>query len=147
MNMICLALALLLVSLPALAQSMAPRPPVGPEVVFTRTVGPWESEGRSGFARIVLARTGAREDTARLHVQWIAVDPRTGRFQIIASEEVQEIFDWRLRLDDYRVERQDLSAVVLLEATILTSGQQGRYELIIRNPGDVQFQRLSSAVR
>lgn len=109
------------------------------EIMFVRIAGTWASPEREGLTRIVLIRPSARAEAMRLFVQWLAPDSRGGRFAVVAAEEVPEIFDWRIKIDDYRIEPETNGSRVVFEATVLTNGQRRRYELAIGPPGDVMF--------
>ncbi|CEJ13159.1 hypothetical protein BN1110_03469 [bacterium YEK0313] len=109
------------------------------EIMFVRIAGTWASPEREGLTRIVLIRPSVRAEAMRLFVQWLAPDSRGSRFAVVAAEEVPEVFDWRLKIDDYRIEPETTGSRVLFEATVLTNGQRRRYELTIGPPGDVMF--------
>jgi len=140
-------LLLLAVLAPTVASAQGPDPlsralqTLPGEVVFLRSTGPWEREGRTGSARILLVRASPRDETARLFLQWIAPDQR-GRPGVIVQEEIGEVFDWRLRMDDYRIEREAHGTRVVFDATVLTNNQLRRYELRIGGPGDFKFEPL-----
>jgi hypothetical protein len=108
------------------------------DIVLVRTTGTWSNGEREGPTRIVLLRAG--DDAMRLFVQWLAVaDARSGRLASVATEEIPEIFDWRARIDDYRVEPAPGGSRVILDATILTNQQARRYVLTIGPPGEVML--------
>lgn len=127
---------------PALAQSDAGRAlsSLSPDVLFVRATGPWASGQRSGTSRMVLLRTPSADGAQRLYVQWLAViDPAEGRTGVITTEEIPEVFDWRVGIEDYRVEPEGAGSRVLIDGKVLGSGQSRRYLLTIGPPGEVTF--------
>lgn len=110
------------------------------EVMFLRATGQWRQGDREGPSRIVLLRTNAPDGAMRLFVQWLAVaDQRTGRIGVVATEEIPEVFDWRVKIEDYRIEPDVDGARVMFDGVVLTSGQKRRYMLTIGPPGEVMF--------
>ncbi len=76
----------------------------------------------------------------RLYVQWLAViDPSEARMGVITTEEIPEVFDWRVGIEDYRVEPEGAGSRVLIDGKVLGSGQSRRYLLTIGPPGEVTF--------
>lgn len=133
-------LAMGAIALPLTARaSSAPRPTLAGDVVFVRVAGPWAADQREGFSRLVLVRGTARDEQARLYVQWVTVDTRAGRFAVARTEEVEEVFDWRLRIDDYQVNPTESGSSVTLDATVITNGMKRRYDLVIGSPGVLTF--------
>lgn len=141
-----LSLALMLASAgPALPQSDPLRvlSAIPTEVMFLRAAGQWRQGERSGPLRLVLLRTASPDGAMRLYVQWLQVaDERTGRLASVATEEIPEIHDWRVRIEDYRIEPEVDGARVALDGTVLTSGRSRRYLLVIGPPGEVSFSAL-----
>jgi hypothetical protein len=136
-----LTAAMLLASRPAVPQVVdAPRvlSAIPGEVIFLRLTGSWENDRRGGPTRIVLVRA-ANEDAMRLFVQWLVHDRRANRFSVFATEEVPEVYDWRISIDDYRVEPEATGSRVVLEASVLSSGARRTYQLTIGQPGEVMF--------
>lgn len=116
---------------------------IPPEVMFLRAAGQWRQGERTGPLRIVLVRTDAPDGAMRLYVQWLQVaDERTGRLATVATEEIPEVFDWRVRIEDYRIEPDVEGARVSFDGTVLTSGRSRRYMLVIGPPGEVSFSAL-----
>ena len=140
-----LVLVLAALAAPALAQSDAGRAlsSLSPDVLFVRATGPWVSGERRGTSRIVLLRTPSPDGAQRLYVQWLAViDPSTGRTGTVATEEIPEVFDWRVGMEDYRVEPDGAGSRVQIDGRVLGSGQPRRYLLTIGPPGEVTFGAL-----
>lgn len=140
---IAVMLAALFPALPAAAQSPDPTRTLSAipgEVMFLRATGTWHQGDREGPSRIVLLRTGSPDGAMRLFVQWLAVaDQRSGRLGVVATEEIPEVFDWRVKIEDYRIEPEVNGARVLFDGTVLTGGQRRSYILTIGPPGEVMF--------
>jgi hypothetical protein len=137
------ALAVMLAAAEARAQSPDPTrilSAIPPEVMFLRATGTWSQGERDGPTRIVLMRTGSPDGAMRLFVQWLATaDRRTGRLGVVATEEIPEVFDWRVKIEDYRVEPDANGSRVVFDGTVLTSNQRRSYLLTIGPPGEVMF--------
>jgi len=112
------------------------------EVMFLRATGPWTSGEREGTTRMVILRSGSPDGAQLLYVQWLAAADRTGRIAVVATEEVPEVFDWRVAIEDYRVEPDANGSRVLLDGRIIGSGQGRRYMLTIGPPGEITFAAL-----
>lgn len=109
------------------------------EVMFVRIAGSWASDDRRGPTRLVLIRPSPRDEAMRLYVQWLALDPRGNRFSVVATEEIPEVFDWRIKIDDYRIEPDANGSRVIFDAIVLTNSQRRTYVLTVGPPGDVMF--------
>jgi hypothetical protein len=134
--------AMLVLATPALAQSDAGRAlaSLSPDVLFVRATGPWVSGERNGTSRMVLLRTPSPDGAQRLYVQWLAIiDPSEARMGVITTEEIPEVFDWRVGIEDYRVEPEGAGSRVLIDGRVIGSGQMRRYLLTIGPPGEVTF--------
>ena len=112
------------------------------EVMFLRATGAWQSGEREGTTRMVILRSGSPDGALRLYVQWMATTERGGRAAVVATEEVPEVFDWRVAVEDYRVEPDANGSRVLLDGRIIGSGQSRRYMLTIGPPGEITFAAL-----
>jgi hypothetical protein len=136
-------LALLVAAGPLAAQSPDPTRTLSAipgEVMFLRATGNWRQGDREGPSRIILLRTSSPDGAMRLFVQWLTVaDQRTGRIGVVATEEIPEVFDWRVKIEDYRIEPDVDGARVMFDGVVLTSGQRRRYMLTIGPPGEVMF--------
>ncbi len=116
------------VAAPALAQSDAGRAmaSLSPDVLFVRATGPWSSGQRQGTSRMVLLRTPSPDGAQRLYVQWLAIlDPAEGRLGVIATEEIPEVFDWRVGIEDYRLEPEGSGSRVLIDGRVSARGRRG----------------------
>jgi len=131
---------------PAAGQSPDPRgalASIAPEVMFLRATGSWTRGDREGTTRMVILRSGSPDGAQRLFVQWLGpADRAGGRAAVVATEEVPEVFDWRIGIEDYRVEPEAGGSRVLLDGRIIGSGQARRYMLTIGPPGEITFSSL-----
>lgn len=110
------------------------------EVMFLRATGTWSQGDREGPSRIIILRTNAPDGALRLFVQWLQVsDRRSGRLGVVATEEIPEIFDWRVKIEDYRIEPEANGARVILDGIVIPTSQRRRYLLTIGPPGEVLF--------
>ncbi|AVO45176.1 hypothetical protein [Phreatobacter cathodiphilus] len=132
--------------LPARAQSPDPvraLSSLAPEIMFVRATGTWTTGEREGTSRIVLLRSGSPDGAQRLFVQWLnRPDAASGRPAIAATEEIPEVFDWRVGIEDYRVEPEANGARVVIDGRIIGTGRSRRYVLAIGPPGEVSFSAL-----
>lgn len=142
-------LALLAAGLvPAAAHAQAPDPAralasLAPEIMFVRATGTWNTGEREGTSRIVLVRSGSPDGAQRLFVQWLnRPEDASGRSAIAATEEIPEVFDWRVGIEDYRVEPEANGARVVIDGRIIGTARTRRYTLSIGPPGEVTFSAL-----
>lgn len=116
---------------------------LAPEVMFVRATGSWSSGERSGTTRIVLLRSGSPDGAQRLFVQWLnRPEDAASRPAVAATEEIPEIFDWRIGVGDYRVEPDANGARIVLDGRIIGTDRNRRYLLSIGPPGEVSFSAL-----
>lgn len=116
---------------------------IAPEVMFVRATGGWSTVERTGTTRIVLLRSGSPDGAQRLFVQWLnRPDEPFGRPAVAATEEIPEIFDWRVGIEDYRVEPEANGSRVVLDGRIIGTDRSRRYMLSIGPPGEVTFSAL-----
>ncbi len=116
---------------------------LAPEIMFVRATGTWTTGEREGTSRIVIVRTGSPDGAQRLFVQWLnRSEAGSGRPAIAATEEIPEVFDWRVGIEDYRVEPEANGARILIDGRIIGSNRSRRYILAIGPPGEVSFAAL-----
>ncbi len=143
-----LLLAFLGLSLLGPAQAQTRLDPARPEtkllsaipasVLFVRTTGIWRKNDKSGLSRMILARTDGPGTHPRLYVQWLQMEERTGQMQVIETVEIQEVMDWRLRINDYRIDALESGAAVTLMASPLATKVERNYLMEITGPGEVR---------
>lgn len=100
--------------------------------------GTWQSEGKSGAYRVVVARSGGDAVTARLFVQWIAYG-EAGESTVEHSIEITEFAPLGRDIVDITSE-SDAEGLSLFIDTIEPSGSADeQYELHIFGPNDYRF--------
>lgn len=147
-----LALGLIVLLLgPAVAQAQQPPGPlmpnadaaglslIPPNVLFVRSAGFWHKDEKSGAIRMILARIGPAGSTPRLFVQWLSPDAPGGQMRLIAQQEITEVTDWRLRINDLRLETIPTGTMAIFEATPLPNPVERRYYLEIGGPEETRF--------
>jgi hypothetical protein len=117
---------------------------VASDIVFVRVVGRWSSAGERGFMRLVLTRSRRVVDAVHLHIEWIEVAADNLATRTIASQEIEQVFAERLRINDYRSEQGQDETLVLFDVTRTTDGTEETWEMILRHPGDVRFNKASN---
>jgi hypothetical protein len=131
--------ALLSFSPPALADPVADgiaAIPGGVEDI--RIGGTWESEGKTGAYRVVIARSGGDTVTARLFVQWIGYQ-EDGSATVDNSIEIKELADLKVDIVNYQSESDRDGLSVYIE-TIGTDGDRNdSYELHLISPTEYRF--------
>jgi hypothetical protein len=94
--------------------------------------------------RLVLTRSNRVADAVHLHVEWVEVAPDNLSTRLVASQEIAQVFAERLRINDYRTEQGQDETLVLLDVTRLADGTEETWEMILRHPGDVRFNKASN---
>jgi len=112
---------------------------IPPNVLFVRSAGFWQKDEKSGLARLILARIGPAGSTPRLFVQWLSPENQPGQMRLVAQQEITEVVDWRLRINDLRLETIPTGTMVTLEATPLPNPVERRYYLEIGGPEETRF--------
>ncbi len=110
---------------------------IPPNVLFVRAAGFWQKDDKSGTARLILARIGPAGSHPRLFVQWLT--PDAGGMKLVAQQEITEVVDWRLRINDLRLETTPYGAMTVFDATPLPSTVERRYYLEIGPPEETRF--------
>jgi hypothetical protein len=103
-----------------------------------RIGGTWQSGGKSGVYRIVIARAGGETITARLFVQWVAYRD-AGDAALDNSMEINEVADQGLDIVDYVSESDADGLAVYLQTIDPADGTNEQYELYVFGPGDYRF--------
>lgn len=103
-----------------------------------RIAGTWEKEGRKGVYRIVVARSGAPQPTARLFVQWIATGV-DGSQKVERAIEITEMVGLKLDISDFVAETDPSGLTVFVEAVDPTRDTDQSYELFVDDDGTYRF--------
>jgi hypothetical protein len=135
---VCVAVGLTCAS-PALADALSDGVATMPGgVEDVRVGGTWQSGGKSGVYRIVIARAGGETITARLFVQWV-VYRDAGEAALDNSMEIDEVADQGLDIVDYVSESDADGLAVYLQTIDPSDGANEQYELFVFAPGDYRF--------
>ena len=135
---ICIAAGLTCIS-PALADTLSEGVATMPGgVEDVRIGGTWQSGGKSGVYRIIIARAGGETITARLFVQWVAYRD-AGEAAVDNSMEINEVADQGLDIVDYISESDADGLAVYLQTIDPADGTNEQYELYVFGPGDYRF--------
>lgn len=103
-----------------------------------RIGGTWESGGKTGAYRLVVARVGGDTITARFFVQWIAY-LEGGGAAVENTIEINELADLKVDVIDFNSESdQDGLSVYLQTLNPNGSGDQ-TYELFVTSPTEYRF--------
>jgi hypothetical protein len=135
---VCMAAGLACIA-PAFADTLSDgvaAMPGGVEEV--RIGGTWQSDGKSGVYRIVIARVGGEAVTARLFVQWVAYRD-AGEAAVENSIEINEVADQGLDIVDLVSESDADGLSVYLQTIDPADGSNEQYELYIFGPDDYRF--------
>jgi hypothetical protein len=103
-----------------------------------RIGGTWQTGGKSGVYRLVVARSGGNAITARLFVQWIAYG-ETGEATVEHSIEIAEFDELDLDIVDYVSESDPEGLSVYIEAIDPEGASSEQFELFIFAPDDYRF--------
>jgi hypothetical protein len=108
-----------------------------------RIGGTWQLEGKSGAYRIVIAREGGNQVTARLFVQWVSylID---GTATVENSIEITELSDLGVDVVDYNSE-SDADGLSVYIQTLDPNGDVDLiYELFVFSPSEYLFDQASN---
>lgn len=136
---LCLAAAVLAV-VPSRADQIADAVgAMSADVEDVRVVGNWSAEGKAGVYRVVVTRSGTKEITARLFVQWIAYAGNGASGQLIASREIGEFAALGVNLIDYTFETSDTELAIYLQTVKPDGTDEKGYELVVESPDRWRF--------
>jgi hypothetical protein len=103
-----------------------------------RIGGTWESGGKTGAYRVVIARTGGDAITARLFVQWIAYQDGGGA-AVENTIEIKELADLKLDIIDFNSESDADGLSVYIQTLNPNGSGDETYELFITSPTEYRF--------
>lgn len=108
-----------------------------------RIGGTWQQEGKSGAYRIVIARQGGNQVTARLFVQWVAYQI-DGTATVENSVEITELTELGLDVVDYNSESDADGLSVYIQTLDPNSDVDLIYELFVFSPSEYLFNEASN---
>jgi hypothetical protein len=103
-----------------------------------RIGGTWAARSQSGIYRIVVARTGGDQVTARLFVQWVAYDDDGGA-KVQNSIEINEFAELAVDIDDFTSESDDEGLTVFIRTIDPNGNNDQAYELFVFSPSKYRF--------
>ena len=103
-----------------------------------RIGGTWENGGKTGAYRVLIARAGGDNVTARMFVQWIVYQDDGGA-AVENTIEIKELADLKIDVIDYTSESdQDGLSVFIQTLNPNGTGDQD-YELFVTSPTQYRF--------
>ncbi|MHA1157970.1 MAG: hypothetical protein ACTSP2_04380 [Alphaproteobacteria bacterium] len=124
---------------PVMADEIADGIALLPGVVEdVRVGGTWSNDGQSGVYRIVIARSGGNELTARLFIQWVAF-VADGGATLIDSLEITEFADLGVDIVDTISESDQDGLSVFIQADNPSPTGEDSFELYVFSPTDYLF--------
>ncbi len=102
-----------------------------------RIAGTWSRDGQSGVYRLLIARSGGNELTARLFVQWVAF-ATDGSATLVNSIEIVEVAELGIDIVDYFSDSDNDGLSVFIQADNPAGGDDG-FELFVFSPTDYLF--------
>lgn len=131
--------ALALTTLPARADAVFDGISTLPGTVEdVRIGGTFEREGKVGFFRILVARTGGDNVTARLFVQWVAYEDDGGA-TVLGTQEVTELGALNVDVVDFTTESDADGLSVFIQTLDPNGSADENYELFVFSPTDYRF--------
>jgi hypothetical protein len=103
-----------------------------------RIAGTWDSGGNSGAYRVVIARSGGDQVTARLFVQWIAYEDDGGA-TVKNTIEIKELADLKLDIVDFTSESDQDGLSVYIQTLNPNGSTDQNYELFVTSPTEYRF--------
>jgi hypothetical protein len=108
-----------------------------------RIGGTWQRDGKSGTYRIVIARRGGNDVTARLFVQWVSYQI-DGSATVEDSIEINELADLGVDIIDFTSESDADGLTVYVQTFNLNDDADLTYELFVFSPTDYLFDQASN---
>ncbi len=108
------------------------------EIEEVRLFGRWTLEERGGVFRGIVTRSGSDPRTARLFLQWLAIDEEK-KATLHATTEIIEFQELATNIVEFRHE-QDPEGIVIFIDTIDSDDQnENTYELFLKTPEEYEF--------
>ncbi len=103
-----------------------------------RIGGTWADDDKSGVYRIVIARSGGDEVTARLFIQWVAYDD-DGQATVEHSLEIKEFAALNVDIDDFTSESDEDGLSVFIRTIDPGDNNDQSYQLFVFSPTNYRF--------
>jgi hypothetical protein len=98
-----------------------------------RIGGTWERDGAIGAYRIVIARTGGENVTARMFIQWVVYEDG-GATSVENTIEISEIADLKVDVVDFTSESDQDGLSVYIQTLDPNGNADENYELFVFSP-------------
>ena len=109
-----------------------------PGVADVRIAGAWDRNGKTGLYRLVVMRGSQNPVTARLFVQWIAVDKK-GAATMEKSLEIKEVADLKADIADLSADAAEDGLTVFVTTADSAGDPADTYEVVINGPDKYRF--------
>ncbi len=103
-----------------------------------RIGGTWDRDGTIGAYRIVIARTGGENVTARMFVQWVVYQDDGGA-SVENTVEITEIADLKVDIVDFTSESDQDGLSVYIQTLDPNGNADENYELFVLSPTSHRF--------
>lgn len=108
-----------------------------------RIGGTWDSDGKSGAYRIIVARSGGDAVTARMFVQWLIYNDDGGA-TLRDTVEIKELAELKVDVVDFTSESDQDGLSVFIRTLDPNGSDDLNYELRIASPSQYRFQQASN---
>ncbi len=124
---------------PAIADPLADGVAAIPGAVEdVRVAGTWDEGGESGVFRVIIARTGGENVTARMFVQWVAYQDDGGAL-VRDSIEIKELAALGVDVVDYTSESTGSVLSVVIQTLDPNGSNDLSYALKVASPTQYSF--------
>ena len=129
---------------PALADAIAEGVALLPGAIDdVRVAGTWSGDGQTGVYRIIIARGGGNDITARMFIQWVAYHS-DGSATLLETIEITELAELGIDVIDYISESDQDGLTVYIQADNPASGGDETFELFVFSPGEYMFEAATN---
>jgi hypothetical protein len=108
-----------------------------------RIGGTWQREGKAGTFRIVVARRGGNDVTARMFVQWVSYEI-DGTATVEDSIEIMELANLAVDVVDFTSESDVDGLTVYIQTLNPNDATDLTYELFVFSPTEYRFNEASN---
>jgi hypothetical protein len=108
-----------------------------------RIGGTWDSGGKSGAYRILVARSGGDAVTARMFVQWLVYND-DGTATLQDTIEIKELADLKVDVVDFTSESDQDGLSVFIQTLNPNGSDDLNYELRVASPTQYKFRQASN---
>ena len=105
-----------------------------------RIGGTWDSGGKSGAYRILVARSGGDAVTARMFIQWLVYND-DGTTTLQDTIEIKELADLKVDVVDFTSESDQDGLAVFIRTLDPNGSDDLNYELHVASPTQYKFRQ------